>query len=75
MLFRSRRQGAGRALVAAAVEMVRAQGASRVFLEVRAGNSAALALYACHGFQPIARRRDYYHSPVEDAVVMQLLLN
>jgi ribosomal-protein-alanine N-acetyltransferase len=42
-----------------------------VFLEVRESNQAARALYACWGFTEQARRRGYYHRPVEDAVVMK----
>lgn len=42
-----------------------------VYLEVRESNQAARALYACWGFSEKASRRDYYHRPVENAVVMK----
>ena len=41
------------------------------FLEVRAGNTAAIALYSACEFQEIDRRKNYYHDPEEDAVVMK----
>ena len=45
--------------------------AATVFLEVRAGNEAAIGLYTHSGFQEIDRRKNYYHDPEEDAVVMR----
>ncbi|HVQ37546.1 MAG TPA: ribosomal protein S18-alanine N-acetyltransferase [Pyrinomonadaceae bacterium] len=45
-------------------------GAKCAFLELRAGNDAALALYEKCGFQVTARRPRYYSEPVEDALVM-----
>lgn len=72
---RHRRQGAGRALLAAAIEDVRAAGVHRFFLEVGADNPAARALYEQAGFQPIGRRAGYYRrgpGATADAVVMRL---
>ena len=42
----------------------------RIFLEVRAGNQVAKALYEKHGFQPVGQRKNYYQNPVEDAILM-----
>ncbi len=42
-----------------------------IFLEVRAGNEAAIALYSTCDFQEIDRRKNYYHDPDEDAVIMK----
>ena len=39
-------------------------------LEVRASNAPAIGLYEKHGFHPAGLRRDYYHSPKEDALIM-----
>ena len=39
-------------------------------LEVRAGNTAAIALYKSLGFQTVGRRKNYYEHPREDAVLM-----
>lgn len=67
-----RRQGIARQLVLAAIKRASARGARRAFLEVRASNSAAQKLYSNLGFTGSFVRRDYYDSPVEDAVVMTL---
>ena len=69
-----RRQGIGSALLTRIVEDGKRLGASKAFLEVRAGNSAARALYERCGFSPIARRPNYYSEPQEDAVVMCFFL-
>jgi ribosomal-protein-alanine N-acetyltransferase len=50
--------------------MLHQQGVGHVFLEVRAGNAAALALYRKSDFQETGLRRGYYADPPEDAVVM-----
>jgi ribosomal-protein-alanine N-acetyltransferase len=68
----SRRRGIARRLVLAGIKHARAKGARRAFLEVRASNIAAQKLYSSLGFMGTSLRRDYYDSPVEDAVVMTL---
>ena len=67
----SRRRGEGNVLLKAALGEFRAQGASRVFLEVREANSAGIAFYEQHGFSKIGRREGYYREPFEAAVVME----
>ena len=42
----------------------------RSFLEVRASNQVARALYEKHGFLPVGQRKNYYQNPVEDAILM-----
>lgn len=41
------------------------------FLEVRESNKPALLFYKKEKFEEIARRKAYYHAPVEDAIVMK----
>lgn len=41
-----------------------------IFLEVRESNVAALGLYEKYGFQVVGQRKNYYHNPVENAVLM-----
>jgi ribosomal-protein-alanine N-acetyltransferase len=65
-----RREGVGRALVAAVLAQMGNAGVAAVYLEVRASNRAARALYAELGFEDVGLRRRYYHRPVEDAIVM-----
>lgn len=40
-----------------------------VFLEVRASNSSAQALYCSFGFKPYGIRKSYYEYPEEDAIL------
>ena len=49
-------------------------GAQDVFLEVRAQNSAAQALYRSLGFVQTGLRRNFYATPADDAVLMQKTL-
>ena len=44
----------------------------KVFLEVRASNHEAQALYALYGFEPVGLRKGYYSDTHEDAIVMLL---
>ena len=39
-------------------------------LEVRAGNEPAIGLYKAYGFVSEAVRKNYYHNPTEDALIM-----
>jgi len=70
--FRGRRLGAQ--LLDAGLAAVRARGGSEVFLEVRASNAVAQALYAGRGFRTEGRRRGYYRKPDEDALVLRLVM-
>lgn len=65
-----RRLGIGRALLARILEEGKRSEIPSAFLELRAGNTAALALYEDCGFRVTARRSKYYSEPVEDALVM-----
>jgi ribosomal-protein-alanine N-acetyltransferase len=69
-----RRKGIGRELLSRILEEGRRGGASVGFLELRAGNAPALALYKKCGFRVTARRQKYYSDPVEDALVMTIRL-
>jgi ribosomal-protein-alanine N-acetyltransferase len=65
-----RGRGIGLDLLNSILRKGRRAGAARAFLELRAGNAAALALYEKCGFQVTSRRKRYYSEPVEDALVM-----
>ena len=69
----ARRCGLARHLMAAGLRWARAQGASRMLLEVEASNAGALALYAAQGFSKIAERRDYY-GPGAHALILEALM-
>lgn len=66
-----RRRGVGAALLDDVLAAGRAAGVGAMYLEVRASNTAAQALYASRGFHPVGRRRRYYANPVEDAIVLR----
>lgn len=63
--------GIGRTLLTAAIEHAWSVGCSRIFLEVRADNEPALALYRKAGFVRLGRRSRYYPDGA-DAVTMRL---
>jgi len=67
----NRRRGEGKSLVGKLLEEYRIQEVSRVFLEVRESNTAAIAFYERLGFHPVGRRKDYYQEPKEDALVLE----
>ena len=46
-----------------------------IFLEVRESNRPALLFYKKERFEEIARRKAYYHAPMEDAIVMKREIN
>ena len=66
-----RRRGIARALVLALIEELRKMGSRCLTLEVRASNESAQALYACLGFAQVGRRKNYYHHPKEDALILR----
>jgi [ribosomal protein S18]-alanine N-acetyltransferase len=67
-----RGRGAGRVLLTFVLREGAAQGATRATLEVRRSNAAALKLYDVLGFKVGGTRRNYYTSPVEDALILWL---
>lgn len=66
----ARRQGIGRALVRALLDEASSRDIAQVFLEVRADNPGAIALYLEEGFHEITRRPGYYQPDGVDALVM-----
>ena len=66
----ARRQGIGRALLEAVISEARALGIKSLTLEVRSQNNAAISLYKKLGFETRGLRKNYYHTPTDDALVM-----
>ena len=67
-----RRRGIGEELLIEALSQVEREGATRAFLEVRAGNLGAQAMYAKYGFVQDGFRKQYYKDNNEDALLLSL---
>lgn len=69
-----RGQGIATELVTDMIGHLRQEGCRFIFLEVRVSNEVALKLYEKFSFKAVGTRKDYYISPLEDAVIMKLNL-
>ena len=69
-----RRRGVGYRLLSHVCDLGREGGLEMLFLEVRAQNLPARALYRSLGFTEDMTRRGYYKNPPDDAVLMHLEL-
>lgn len=67
-----RRRGIAKALMEKFIETVREKNTDVIFLEVRASNLSAIALYEKEGFVFCGIRKDYYTAPKENAILMRL---
>ena len=65
-----RRKGVANALVSFVCERSREKNCDTLMLEVRESNISARALYEKHGFEVVGRRKAYYRTPTEDAILM-----
>jgi [ribosomal protein S18]-alanine N-acetyltransferase len=66
-----RRKVLGSKLLAAAAKEAEALQVSRMYLEVRESNQAAISFYERHGFHKNGERAGYYENPTENAVLME----
>lgn len=68
------RQGLGRVLLEHLIDELEKRGVATLWLEVRASNAAAIALYESLGFNEATIRRNYYPTTDgrEDAIIMAL---
>jgi len=64
-------KGIGSALLAALVDEAGKRDCTEMFLEVRADNARAQALYRRYGFTEVGVRRGYYQPSGTDAIVMR----
>lgn len=69
-----RGRGLGAHLLRHVLQVARGRQVEKFFLEVRASNAPAIALYERFGFAEIGVRRAYYDTPKEDAIVMAVSL-
>jgi len=65
-----RRSGLGEKLLKYIIDYSKENNYTRIMLEVRPSNTAAVKLYHKFGFKELIIRKDYYINPKEDAVVM-----
>jgi ribosomal-protein-alanine N-acetyltransferase len=70
------RRGYGRLLLEHLIAQLESRGIVTLWLEVRASNAGAIALYESLGFNEVSVRRNYYPSANgrEDAIMMALPL-
>ena len=66
-----RGQGYGKELLDALLKRAETHGAKTVFLDVRKTNETAIYVYKNAGFQICGERKNFYHNPQEDAVLMK----
>ena len=64
------RQGLADALMNTMICEAEKLGIEAITLEVRSRNEAAISLYNKYGFIPEGIRKNYYHNPTDDAVIM-----
>ena len=71
----ARRKGTGDRLLQSALIWAASFSAEQVILEVRSANETALRFYERHKFHIAGRRRNYYSSPDDDALLLTLRLD
>lgn len=71
----AQRQGNGRRILTALIELARENGMGLMTLEVRRSNLPAQALYHACGFLDVGYRKRYYEDNREDALIMYLELS
>ena len=64
-----RRQGLGRFLLDEICTWARTKEITKIHLEVRSENEAAVHLYRSYGFEEVGRRKNYYEAPRDDAIL------
>ena len=67
-----RRKGIASALLARAETGAILRGCEKIHLECRESNEGALKLYEARGYQCVGRRKGFYESPREDAILMTM---
>lgn len=70
-----RRFGLGALLLEHLLNTLRNQEVTRIFLEVREGNTAARRLYEKAGFKVNGTRKNYYREPDEDALLLEYIFS
>lgn len=66
--------GGAKHLISHFISLCRKSNVGNIWLDVRESNVPAIRLYKHFGFENIYKRKLYYSSPPEDALIMSLLL-
>jgi len=66
--------GIGAAMLKFILDMAAQEKVTEIFLEVRASNSQAINFYKKFNFIETGCRKNYYNQPVEDAIILMLVL-
>ena len=66
-----RRKGVGKELVLELIRQLQEENVTCLTLEVRVSNTPANELYHHLGFTEVGRRKNYYHNPKEDALILR----
>lgn len=69
-----RKIGVGKALISALLDFAKKNEATKLFLEVRESNIAAISLYRGFGFYEVGISKNHYKEPTENAILMNLEL-
>lgn len=67
-----RRKGIARTIIKKLINDAKEDGIKKLSLEVRCSNEAAISLYGSFGFIKVGDRKNYYHNPLEDALLFDL---
>ena len=67
----SRNVGFAHELMDFMISNLRDMKVKKVFLEVRCQNKDAIRLYEEYGFKKLGIRKEYYHDPIDDALLME----
>ncbi len=70
----SRRRGIAQSMMRRVLETAEEENCTRITLDVRISNQAAISLYQKFGFREAGRRKDYYRHPREDALILEKVL-
>ena len=65
------RKGIGEALIKKMFDVGRERAIGTILLEVRTSNAPAIALYRKLHFLKVGVRKNYYHSPKEDGLILR----
>lgn len=69
-----RKLGIGSLLLENALSFIKEKGGKKLFLEVRESNEGAISLYKKFGFSVAGVSKNHYTKPLENAILMNLIL-